>query len=316
MFKKKTLSLKSSEIAKFLNSKLYGKDVSINNFSSIEYIKDNSIIFLTDTINYHFNLKEEIIHKFSQSKDKKNLLFLLDKNFDTKNFIHSYILSDNPRFDFHKILNEFFVENEFLYEKHPSAVIEKNAQLDSNIYIGPNSYIGSNVKIGRGTKILSNVSIYGETTIGKNCVIKSNSVIGGEGFGFARNKDEIIHFPHTGRLIIGENVWIGSNTTIDKGSIDETFIGDNVKIDDLVHVGHNSKIRSRTTLTVGSIICGRVEIAESSWISPNAVIQNGVKIGSNCLIGTAAIIRKNVDDDCVVGGNPPRVIRKNTKIEK
>ena len=313
MFKKKSFSLKSSELANFLNQKLYGEDIMINSYSSIDKIKDNSVIFLTDTINEQFNLKEDVILKFTKSNDKKNLLFILEKKFDTKNFRYSYILSDNPRFDFNKILNQFFVENEFSPGIHPSTIIEKNVELGENVYIGPNCYISSDVKIGKETQIFSNVTIHGKTIIGKKCVIKSNSVIGGEGFGFARNKDEIIHFPHTGQLTIGDNVWIGSNSTIDKGTIDETFIGNNVKIDDLVHIGHNSRIGSNTTLTVGSIICGRVIISESSWVSPNAIIQNGVKIGSNCLIGTASIVRKDIDNDCVVSGNPPRVIRKNIK---
>ena len=313
MFIKKNLPIRSSHLANFLNKKLYGNDNIINTFSSIENVKDNSVIFFTAVINKYFNLTEKKNIQSIKFSNNKSLLFIVDKEINDKNFKHSYIISDNPRFDFQKILNNFFIEDEFTSSIHPTSIIEKNAVLEDNIFIGANCYIGNNVKISSGTKILNNVVVHGVTIIGKNCIIKSNSVIGGEGFNFSRDKNEIIHFSHTGRLVIGNNVWIGSGSTIDKGTIDDTIICDGVKIDDLVHIGHNSKIGLNTTITVGSIICGRVDLGDNCWISPNVIIENGVKVGSNCTIGTGTKIRKNIEDYNVVHGDPPRIIRKNNK---
>ena len=116
-----------------------------------------------------------------------------------------------------------------------------------------------------------------------------------------------------GSIIIGENVWIGSNCTVEKSQIDQTVIEDHVKIDALVHIGHNTVIKKFAQITAGSIICGRAKIGKCCWIAPNSVIDAGCEIGDNCFVGTSSLIRSNFPKNSVIVGSPAKFLRKNVK---
>ena len=205
----------------------------------------------------------------------------------------------------------FFSKDEFTSGIHKTAVIESNVKLGKDVYVGPNCYIGNDVSIGDNSKILSNVSIFGICEIGKNCVISSNSTIGSEGFSFTFDNDHFIHFNHLGKISIGNNVWIGSNCTIERAQIDKTLIEDHVKIDDLVHISHNTTIKKFSQITVGSMILGRAIVGEHCWISPNCVIENGYEIGDNSIVGTSSLVRNNFPSNSVIIGTPAKLVRTN-----
>ena len=206
---------------------------------------------------------------------------------------------------------EFFSQEEFKTGIHKTAIIEKNSIIGKDVYIGPHCYIGNDVKIGNNTKILHNTCIYGKTEIGSNSIIKSNTTIGSEGFGFTYTGDELFHLPHIGSIVIGDNVWIGSNSTVEKSHIDQTVIEDHVKIDDLVHIGHNTIIKKFTQITAGSIIVGRTKIGKGCWIAPNSVIDVGCEIGDNCIVGTSSLVRSRFQKNSVIVGSPAKFLRKN-----
>ena len=310
MFRKKNFSIKASEVAAFLNNKIYGPDIKIQTFSSFNKLEDNSLTFFTKVLNSSFNINEKKTFDESLLYDHKNLLILIDENIEIESKKLTYIKSNNVRFDFEKVVGKFFTSEEFTSGISNSAIIEKNVTIDKSAYIGPNCYIGMNVSIGRNTKILPNTVINSDTIVGNDCRIKSNTSIGVEGFSFSKKNDDLIHFPHTGKVIIGDDVWIGSSVTIEKGTIDGTTINRGVKIDDLVHIGHNSYIGENSQITVGSIVCGSAILGRDCWLSPGSVIDNGVRIGDKSLIGVNTHIRKNVENNSVVSGNPPRFVRK------
>ena len=220
------------------------------------------------------------------------------------------IFSKNPRLDFQRVAMEFFTEDEFSPGIHKTAIIEKSSAIGKDVYIGPHCYIGNNVKIGNGTKILANVCIYGKTQIGSNSVILSNTTIGSEGFTFYYDDDEFFHFPHLGSILIGDSVWIGSNCTVEKSQIDQTIIEDHVKIDDIVHVGHNSIIKKAAQITAGSVISGRAKIGKGCWVAPNSVIDAGCEIGDGCIVGTASLVKSNFPKNSVIVGSPGKLLRK------
>ncbi len=112
-------------------------------------------------------------------------------------------------------------------------------------------------------------------------------------------------------IVIGNNVWIGSNCTVEKSQMDQTIIEDHVKIDDLVHVGHNSIVKKYAQITAGSIISGRVKIGKSCWIAPNSVIDPGCEIGDNCFVGTSSLVRSNFPENSVIVGSPAKFLKKN-----
>lgn len=160
----------------------------------------------------------------------------------------------------------------------PFVVISKHANIGANVIIGAGSYIGSRVQIGADTLLWPNVSIYHDTEIGQACEIKSGAVIGGDGFGFAPTKAGWHKIPQLGKVILSDKVSVGSNTTIDCGSTQDTFIGIGVKIDNQVQIGHNVSIGEHTA------IAGCVGIAGSTQIGKHCQIGGGCGIGGHLII--------------------------------
>lgn len=146
-------------------------------------------------------------------------------------------------------------------------------------------------------------SIQGDLKIGKN------TVIGGEGFGFAKDGDEWLRMPHIKKVIIGDNVEIGSNCTIDRGCLTNTVIGNGVKIDNLCHIAHGVVIGDNTIIAAGTIIAGSVTIGKNVWIAPNSTIKNGVTIGDNAFIGMASNVLKDIPANETWIGNPARRLK-------
>jgi UDP-3-O-[3-hydroxymyristoyl] glucosamine N-acyltransferase len=200
---------------------------------------------------------------------------------------------------------KIFDKKSYSSEIHTTSIIPSNTNIGKNVSIGSfvevgqnskigdnsiimsNTYIGSDVIIGKNVKIYPNVYIESDVIIGNDCIFYPGVRIGTDGFGYARAKDKSwVKIPQTGSVIIGDRVDIGSNSTIDKGAIDNTIIENGVKIDNLVQVGHNCIIGENT------IIAGCAGVAGST------------KIGKNCMIGGAAMIKGHITiaDDTIISG--------------
>lgn len=150
--------------------------------------------------------------------------------------------------------------------------IGHHVRLGENVVIGSGAVIGDNVTIGNDSCLHANVTIYAGCELGSNCVISSGVVIGADGFGYAEEHGKWVKIPQVGRVIIGDAVEIGANTTIDRGALDDTVIEEGVKLDNLIQIGHNCCIGAH------SVIAGCVGIAGSA------------RIGRHCRIGGAAMI--------------------------
>ena len=178
-----------------------------------------------------------------------------------------------------------------LHKIHATAKISQLADIEDGVIIGKNSVIESFVKIKEGT------------TIGDDCIIKSGTSIGHSGFGFERNTENIpLEFPQLGRVFIGNNVQIGANNTVARGSLNNTIINDNVKIDDHCHIAHNVSIGQNAIICPYVDILGSVEIEDNCYLAPNAVILNGVKIGRHAFIGSKSYVEKDVPSGVLVFG--------------
>ena len=224
MFEIKSANISVKRIASFLKHNYLGKNFNVSTISSLDHIKNNSIVFYSRFSEPDFKVKDSATYDLKKLKNYKNVVLICDK--ETKKNIRGIpvIISKNPRLDYSRIVMKFFVDDEFKPGIHSSAIIEKESIIGKNAYIGPFCYIGKNVKIGNNVKILSNSSIFGKTEIGSNSIILSNTTIGSEGFGFSFDGKNSFHFPHIGSVLIGKNVWVGSNTTIEKSAIDKTII--------------------------------------------------------------------------------------------
>ena len=310
MYKQRKNKVSVKKIADFLKTNYKGKDFDVTSISSLNNVKNNSLLFYSEMINTQFKIKDNLHYDLKKLEKYKNIVLIATENIKKKVSV-PVISSKNPRLDFQRTVMKFFTEDEFKPDIHKTAIIEKTANIGKNVYIGSHCYIGNNVTIGSNTKILSNTSIYGNTRIGFNSVIKSNTTIGSEGFGFSFTGDELFHFASLGSIIIGNNVWIGSNCTVEKAQIDKTIIEDHVKIDDLVQIGHNAIIKKFSQIAAGTIISGRVKIGVGCWIAPNVVVDNGNEIGNNCLVGSLSLVKTNFPKNSIIVGSPARLLKKN-----
>jgi UDP-3-O-[3-hydroxymyristoyl] glucosamine N-acyltransferase len=142
-----------------------------------------------------------------------------------------------------------------------------------------------------------------DNVIHESVLVKEFACIGGDGFGYAREEDgTLVKMPHTGNVIIEENVEIGAYTCIDRAVIGSTIIGAGTKIDNLVHIAHGAKIGKNCLIVAGSVIGGSAEIGDNCFIGINASIKNKVKIGNNVTVGMGAIVLKDVPDNTTVKG--------------
>ena len=212
--------------------------------------------------------------------------------------------SNHPRLDFIRALSALSSLIGFSDNNLPK-------KIDPSANIGQNAFIANDVTIGANTTVEPNVCIFPNTHIGRNCIIRASATIGSSGFGFEREDDGTpIAFPHLGGVIIGDNVEIGACTCIAQGTLGNTVIQDNVKIDNLVHVAHNCIIERNVFLIACAELSGGVRIKENSWVAPNASVNQKICVGANSLIGLGAVVVKDVVENDIVAGNPAKSIKR------
>lgn len=209
------------------------------------------------------------------------------------------LFSPTPRLTFTKIARVFFLPKVTERTIHPSVVI------------------GENVTIGERTIIGPNVTIYDNVQIGEDCLIKAGAVIGGAGFGFEKDTDgKWIQFPQIGKVIIGNNVFIGSCTCVDRGALGDTIIEDGVKIDNLCHIAHNIHFERNVMVIALSEISGGVRIGTNTYIAPSCSVLDNLTIGANCLIGIGSLVLKDIPEHSVAYGRPATVKNNQKEVKK
>jgi UDP-3-O-[3-hydroxymyristoyl] glucosamine N-acyltransferase len=281
--------IKVSNIANYLKKKYIGKNISIKIPATFNNIKKNSVVFLNKT-------NEEI-------RTNIDALILIPKDLNTSGSKCSFIEVDDPRLSFGKIINKFFLIKKIKKGVHKTCSIGNNCKINKSVSIGVNCVIGNNVSLGANTIINNNVVISDNVIVGDNCYIKSGSTIGDDGFGFALVKNKApVKIPQIGSVIIGSNVEIGANSNIARGSIDNTIIENDVKIDDQVHIAHNCYISKNTVIAAGAIFSGSVKIGKNCWIGLGCTIIQKVDVGENSTIGMGAIVTKNVKKNSTIVG--------------
>ena len=196
-----------------------------------------------------------------------------------------------------------------------NVLIGKNVKIGKNCYIGHNTIIESNVSIGNNCQIGSNVIIK-NSIIGNHTNILDGAILGKKGFGFFPGKKINIRYPHIGSVIIGNNVEIGCNNTIDRGSISNTIIGDGTFLDNQVHIAHNVKIGKNCVITGQVGFAGSSSIGNRVMIGGQAGISGHITIGDNLQIGGGSGVIKNIPSNTKVMGYPARNIRNFLKESK
>lgn len=217
------------------------------------------------------------------------------------------IIVENPRLYFSRVLKQFFDITPSRQGISKTAIIHPSSQIGEHCYIGDNVVIEENCVIGNHCSINHNTIIHFNTIIKSHVKIGCNNTIGGIGFGYEKNEvGEYELIPHIGNVYIEERVEIGNNTCIDRAALGSTVIGKNVKIDNLVHIGHGVQVGDNSLLIANSLIGGSTIIGENVWIAPSSTLINKIKIGNNAVVGLASTVLKSVKENTVVIGNPAR----------
>lgn len=190
----------------------------------------------------------------------------------------------------------------------PYAVVEEHVQVGRNCQIGAGCYVGANVELGEDCVLFPRVTIYSNARIGQRVRIHSGAVIGSDGFGYVRVEDHYEKFPQRGTVILEDDVEIGANCTIDRGALDETWIGRGSKLDNLVHVGHNVRIGRDTVIAAQTGISGSVVVGERVVMGGQVGIADHCSIQDEAVLGAQAGIpsRKVIRTGQVVWGTPAR----------
>ncbi|HWL26476.1 MAG TPA: UDP-3-O-(3-hydroxymyristoyl)glucosamine N-acyltransferase [Ureibacillus sp.] len=269
-----------------------------------------------------FSKIEEVSPNFiSWIKSEEKIELLVDRiiddavivsnPFDISDFEHaSFIFCEKPRDVFFAILNQFFYNETYDEWISPSAVVETK-KIGKNVSIGHHCYIGPDVIISDNVRISNNSTIEGKVTIGRNCIIHSGVVIGTDGFGYFQSEDDThMKVPHYGGVVIGENVEIGANTCIDRGTLGDTKIGNHVKINNLCHIAHNVEIDDNVMISALSAIAGSVHLMKNVNVAPSAVIRNQLTVGENSFVGMGSVVVRDVPDNVVIAGVPAKIIKK------
>ena len=291
------MDLTTQQLADFLGGELKGRaDLVLKTVASLKNAGSMDLSYA-----------EEKFHEEARSS-KAGCLLVKSGEFPDQNVI----LVPNPKLAFALAAGRLHQGATATTTIHPTAVVEPDAVIGKGTRIGPGCTVGSGVQIGSDCVLYPRVTIYPNVEIGNNVIIHAGAVIGADGFGFVRDRDRYVKFPQVGGVIIEDDVEIGANTCIDRGSLETTVIRRGTKLDNLIQIAHNVEIGEHTVIaaqtgisgssTVGdhSILGGQVGIGEHARLDPNTIIggQGGVLNG------------KHVKGGEVLWGTPVRPLKE------
>jgi UDP-3-O-[3-hydroxymyristoyl] glucosamine N-acyltransferase len=296
-------SFNFTQIETFLGEKFLvlgnKNDILFDNFAALNQSNETSLSWL--------RFKNLDINERINDTKAKVIICSLEEDIEKKSIENKavFIKVKNPRLVFARIITGLLKKDiEPFVDK--TSTIHIKATIGANVHIGPNCFIG-NCNIGNNVKIYGNVYIFDNVTVGNNVTIMPNTTIGGVGFGYEKNEDnEFELFPHIGGVIIKDNVDIGANTCIDRGTLGNTIIGMGTKIDNLVHIAHNVEIGDNCAIIAHAMIGGSTVIKNNCWVAPTACIRDGITIEQNVVLGLGAVAIKSIPENEVWAGNPAR----------
>jgi UDP-3-O-[3-hydroxymyristoyl] glucosamine N-acyltransferase len=295
------MTFTTAEIAKLLAGEVLGDaTATLTGFAATDAAKPGDLTFA------------ENAEFFAAAENSAAAAIIAGKDFSSAKKI--VIRVANPRLAFAKALAAFFPEPKFAAGIHPSAVVAASAQVDPTAHVGPHCVVGERVKIGAnvvlqsgnsigadstlgdGTNLFPNVTLYPRTQIGRRVRIHAGVVIGADGFGYVFDAGVHRKIPQIGNVVIGDDVEIGANTTVDRGALGSTVIGQGTKIDNLVQVGHNVEIGAYSILCAQAGIAGSAKLGNYCVLAGQVGIAGHLKIGNQVTIGSKSGVMHNIPD--------------------
>jgi UDP-3-O-[3-hydroxymyristoyl] glucosamine N-acyltransferase len=185
------------------------------------------------------------------------------------------------------------------------AYIGPEAKVGERVVIQPQAYVGANAKIGADSVVHANSVIYHDCEIGERVIIHSGAVIGADGFGFAFDADHWVKVPQVGRVVIGDDVEIGANTTIDRGAIEDTIIEAGVKLDNQIQIGHNVRVGAHTAIAGCTGVAGSTSIGRHCRIGGGVGIIGHLNICDGVTVTAHTLVTKSISQPGVYSGGLP-----------
>ena len=283
------------KIATLIDAKFVGEqDFIISGINEIHVVESGDIVFVDHPKYYH------------KALESAATTILINKEVDCPEG-KSLLISDDPFRDFNKITNHF---NPF---KNSKESIATSASIGEGTIVQPNVFIGNNVSIGKACLIHPNVTIYDNTVIGDNVVIHANTVLGADAFYYKNRPEGFDQLISGGRVILKDNVHIGASCTIDKGVTGDTTIGNGTKIDNQVHVGHDTKIGKKCLIASQTGIAGCVTIEDEVTLWGQVGTNSGITIGKGAVILCQTGVTKSIPGGKTYFGTPISESREKLK---
>jgi len=298
-----------SSIAEYLNGKVVGDgSIELGGFASADGAKAGDLTFAE---------KDKYLTAAEQSEAAA---ILVPEGFSSET--KTLICVPNVRVAMTKVLPVFFPPETYAAGVHPTAVIAATAQVDPTAHIGPYVVIGERVQIGarvallgannigadsvigEDSRLFPSVILYTRTQLGRRVTIHAGSVLGADGFGYTFDQGRHLKTLQVGNVVIGNDVEIGSNTSIDRGALGATSVGDGTKIDNFVHLAHNVKV-GRHCVIMGQVgIAGSTTVGDYTVIASQTGIAGHLTIGSQVTIGAKSGLMHDVPDKSTILGVP------------
>jgi len=174
------------------------------------------------------------------------------------------------------------------------AVVGAGAQLGERAWVGAGCYLGDGVSIGADTRLHPLVTVYADCRLGARVIVHSGAVIGADGFGMANEEGRWLKLPHIGRVLIGDDVEIGANTTIDRGTVDDTVIEEGVKLDNQIQIGHNCRIGAHTAMAGCAGVAGSAVIGRHCTVGGAAVILGHLSLCDGVHVSAGTVISRSI----------------------
>lgn len=308
------MEFSAQQIAEFLKGEVVGnKDIKVSDFSKIEEGRRGTLTFLANPkyTHYIYETHADIV--------------IVNKTFEPEHAISATLIKVDDAYQ--SVAQLFTLVNNLKPRKtgiSAKADIAQSASIGKDIFVGafvsigedckignnvtihPNTQIGDNVSVGDGSIIYSNVSIYSDCVVGKNNIIHSGAVIGADGFGFAPDEEGHYHkIPQIGNVVLGDDVEIGANTTIDRATMGATHISDGVKIDNLVQVAHNVEVGEYTAIAAQTGIAGSTKVGRRCIFGGQVGITGHISIADGTILGAQTGVSGNINEGGKVWAGSP-----------
>lgn len=302
----------ASQIAGFINGKIIGDaSAAISGVSPIESGEKGHLSFVA----------QERFAEFIETS-KCSVLIVSEKLITKDSYPATIIAVDDAYLSFQILMNLYKEMQGRKSGIEDGAVFHETAKVGENVYVGaftcvsekvkigdgsqiyPQVFIGKNVKIGKNCVIYSGVRIYDYCVIGDNCIVHSNTVIGSDGFGFQPTKEGYQKIPQLGNVILEDDVEVGANCTIDRGTIGSTVIGKGTKIDNLIQIAHNVKIGKNNVIAAQTGIAGSTVIGDWNQIGGQVGVVGHITIGNQVKIQAQSGVNSSAKDGEILYGSP------------